>query len=389
MNKMTEDKPIRVLQVLGMMDHGGAEVMAMNYYRGMDKSKVQFDFLLHFEEAGVFDEEIRAMGGNIYIMPRILPANYFKYKKALKHFFATHKDYDIVHSHINAYGTFVIQAAKKAGILIRISHSHTSITPWYKKIFEKNINLVSTVKEIVQNLLRPSLVRNATVHLACGEKAGKWMYGSKSKNFIVINNAIDAKRFRWDATKRIAKKKELGLEGIELVGHVGNFNEAKNHKFIVQCFASMLQTTPNLKLLLVGGGGLFEEIQEEVQQLGIDNKVLFLGSRNDVDELLQAFDLMLFPSIYEGLPLTLVEAQAAGLPVLASANITTEIAITDILRFLPLADGTEAWATAARKQMQLERKDTLKAIQQSGYDLEANAKMLQNLYLEKIKECAE
>jgi len=378
-----EARPIRILHVLTIMNRGGAETMVMNYYRNINRELVQFDFLLHRKETGAFDNEILSLGGKIYRMPSISPKNYFKYQKELEQFFDEHPEYQVVHSHLNALSSIIFKVAMKKGIKTRIAHSHLAVEPFvFLKVFKPNTDIKATIKDSTQSLIRRRVRHLATHYFACGEKAGDWLFGKSNRDKVkIINNAVNAKDFLYNPEIRKKVQNELGLEGRKIIGHVGRFNEQKNHFLLIDIFHSLLQKNPNCTLLLVGDGNLRSKIQNKVKQLGITKEVVFLGLREDIPELLQAFDLFLFPSLYEGLPVTLIEAQASGLKIVASDTITNEVDLTGLITFCGLTDPIDHWAEEVDKNLTYERKNMLNSIVQGQYDIVENARNLQEFYL--------
>lgn len=378
------EKPIRVLQVLTIMNRGGAETMIMNYYRAIDKNKVQFDFLLHRKDKGSFDEEIKALGGNIYYMPAISPKNYFSYKKKLTLFFNNHK-YNVVHSHLNALSSIILSVAKKHKIPVRIAHSHLAVEPFIlKKVFKKNTDIKATIKDTVQSLIRRQVKKYATDYFACGVKAGNWLFGKENRSKVtVINNAIDAEKFSYNENFSKKIKTKLNLYDKKIIGHVGRFNEQKNHFYLIDIFHEVVKKDKNVVLVLVGDGNLKNKIEEKTRILNIEDNVFFLGIRTDIQELLQAFDLFLFPSLYEGLPVTLVEAQAAGLKIIASSTIAKEVAFTNLVTFIELGDSPKKWSETILKTIKYDRKNTFKEIVEGNYDIYENVHKLQSFYLNK------
>lgn len=381
------DQPIRILQVLTIMNRGGAEAMIMNYYRNMDRTKVQFDFLLHRHEKGAYDDEIKSLGGKIHIMPSINPRNYFAYIAALKQFFKSHTEYQIVHSHLNGLSGIILKQAKKQGVPIRIAHSHTSLFHINLNPFSKErASLGYIFKFMVQNVLRKSVRKNANYYFSCGDKASLWLYGRKNQSKVqIINNAIAAEDFEYDRDLSMRLRKELGIDNNLVIGHVGNFVPEKNHHFLFQVFDEILKKQPISKLILVGGGGLQRQFEELAQQMGITKHIIFMGVRKDVDQLLQAFDVFLFPSTNEGLPVTLIEAQAAGLKILASENISNELDITGNLTFMSLDKTPLEWADRLIHMANYKREGTRQKIVDGNYDIKNNAANLQNFYLTKGK----
>lgn len=380
---MNKTEPIRVLQVLTIMNLGGAETMIMNYYRHIDKTKVQFDFLLHRQERGFFDDEIESLGGKIYRMLPISPKNYFSYKKKLDAFFNTHTEYKIIHSHLNALSSIILGVAKQKKIPLRIAHSHLAVEAnVITKIFRKNTDIKATIKDGIQSLISSRVPKVATHYFACGEKAGQWLFGKANKQQVtIINNAINASLFTYSSLKGEKIKAKLGLSNKKVIGHVGRFNEQKNHFFLINIFNEIYKKDNNTVLALVGAGHLKDKIEKEAQRLNIEKNIRFLGLRDDIPELLQGFDLFLFPSLYEGLPVTLVEAQASGLKIITSSTVTTEVNITGLVHYIDLEKTALDWANLVVSHLNYNRKDTLSAIQKGGYDIFENVKSLQNFYL--------
>lgn len=378
-------EPIRVLQVLTIMNRGGAETMIMNYYRHIDRNKVQFDFLLHRDEKGAFDDEIRQLGGQIYYMPPIAPQNYFKYKDKLKQFFDEHKEYQIVHSHLNALSSIVLGVAKLKGISVRIAHSHIAIEPRvFMKIFKRNTDIKATLKDTLQALIKYKVKKNATHYFACGLKAGEWLFGSENKDQItIINNAIDASLFSFNEVTSKKIKASLGLTGKKVIGHIGRFNEQKNHFFLIKVFEKLVKENNNLHLVLIGCGNLMDNIKVEAKKLGLIEKISFLGVRSDIPDLLQAFDLFLFPSLYEGLPVTLIEAQASGLKIITSTTVSPEVAITPLVSFCSLKENEDFWVKKVIHNLEYTRVDTYNDLVVGNYDIKENANKLQQFYLKK------
>jgi glycosyltransferase involved in cell wall biosynthesis len=383
--------PFRVLQVITIMNRGGAETMIMNYYRAMDRSKIQFDFLVHRTEMGAYDDEIKVLGGNIYHMPALVPKNLQQYISALETFFKGHQEYKIIHSHLNAYSYWVLKVAKKHHVPIRIAHSHTAIEPFHKKLFLKNIDFTTTIKDAVQSIVRYFVPKVATHYFACGRKAAIWLFGQKNLGkVLILNNAIDAKKFSYNKKSAKANKTKLKLNGEYVIGHVGSFGEPKNHAFLLEVFHQMLQENNNMVLVLVGDGYLRPKIEQRARDLNISEKVKFMGVQQDIPGLLQAFDLFLFPSLYEGLPVTLIEAQASGLKIFASDSVTEEVVIVnDLVTFLSLKESATSWSKYILENRKYHREETFEKIVEGRYDIQANAKELEELYLNNVTLCAE
>lgn len=362
---------IRVLQVVTTMDIGGLESFIMNVYRNIDRTKVQFDFLKHRDTDSFFDEEIKKMGGRIYNVPPINPMHHKKYLNALDSFFEMNDEYKIVHSHINTYSMYVLRAAEKSNIPVRVSHSH--IAP-----AKKNIDLKLPFKLYTKN----KLTEFTTHNFACGEEAGKWLY--QNKIFQVVNNAIDTEKFLFNQNKRINIRKKYNLEGNYVIGHIGRFFYQKNHDFIIEIFKRISDKNNNARLLLLGDGALRPDIEKKVEKYGLKEKVIFTGVKSNANEYLQAMDLFLMPSHFEGLPVTLVEAQASGVHSVISDNITDEVKITNLVDSLSLEQSPAFWAEHVNKYSGgYQRRDMSKEIINAGYDVKTTAKWLEEFYLKE------
>lgn len=370
---MTE-QPIRILQITGGMNMGGIENFIMNIYRNIDRNKVQFDFLIHQKEEQIFEEEIKKLGGNVYRISSIKKIGYFKYKKELRKFFEKSR-YKVVHSHYNELSGLILKVAKKCGIKNRIAHSHTSY-PTYKNIFIKIFSKFLILQLKDKNILK----------FACSQKAGEWLYGINNE-FNVINNGINPQEYLFNIKKRNETREKLNLKDNDIViGHVGRFSSEKNHSFLMDIFNELLKINKNYKLLLVGDGNTREEIEKKVQSLKLGDSVRFLGVRKDVKDILQGLDLFILPSIFEGLPVTLVEAQGAGLKCFISDSVTREIDLEcKLTEFISLNKSAQEWAEIIDNNKEYERKNTIEALRKHGYDMTQNAKELENLYIELHK----
>lgn len=370
------DKPIRVLNLFTIMNRGGAETMVMNYYRSIDRSKVQYDFMVHRQERGAYDDEIEALGGRIYRMPPVRPWTAGAYRKEVRKFYQEHPEYRIIHSHMSELGYYDFIEAKKSGVPIRICHAHNR---------PHGVDLKSPIRWYYKKRMLPYI----TDMFMCGEESGEWLYGKKNKNkFIQMNNAIDAEQYSFNPTKRRIMRDKLGLkEGQLALVHVGRFNPQKNHTFLIDIFAEIQKNRPDAHLFLIGddlgsGGAM---IHEKVQKLGLKEKVVFLGVRNDVSDLLQAMDTFVFPSLFEGLSVASVEAQASGLSILISDKIPLECKKTDLVKVVSLSDSPKFWAEKVIETSKVKRRDTISEIKRAGFDIKANANWLEEFYLNASK----
>lgn len=358
---------IRVLQCVNNMHRAGLETMLMNYYRNIDRTRIQFDFLTHRPDRSDYDDEIEALGGKIYYAPRLYPQNYPKYFSYMKKFFQDHPEYEIMHSHIDSMSYLPLLAGKKAGVPIRIAHSHNTAIDFDFKY---------PMKQIFRSMLRGV----ATDFLACGEDAGKFLFHNKS--FQVIPNAITVDAFLFNETLREKKRTEMQLNGRVVVGHVGRISYQKNHEFLLKIFLEILKLEPTAVLLLVGTGENQEKIQQMACDLNIAEHVRFLGNRSDVFELYQAMDVFLLPSRFEGLPVVGVEAQFSGLPCVFSDAVPKEAAFTDQCRFVELKCSAYEWARLVLQCAKQERQAI--SAESSMYNIKNAHTMLENYYMELL-----
>lgn len=367
---MENKEPIRVAQIVGKWLGGGVEAVVMNYYRHIDRSKIQFDFICDEDSTNIPYEEIESLGGKVILIPPYQKV--FKYHKALKKALKE-GNYKIVHSHINTLSVFSLFAAKCAGVPVRIAHSHSTTNKKEKK------------KNLLKQILRPFSKVFATDYMCCSELAGRWLFGNKEYdkgNVYLLNNAIDLDKFKYDEKIRNEKRREFNIDDDTLViGHVGRFVEQKNHRFLIDIFNEVHKEKENSILMLVGQGPLMEEIKEKVKTLGLENSVMFLGQRSDVKDLYQAFDVFCIPSLYEGLPVVGVEAQATGLLCLFSDEMTKETKVLDTTEFLSLNQSVEEWAyTIIEKNKKFKRLNPKKEISDKGFNIDTETQKIFNFY---------
>ena len=357
---------MRVLQIVTTMNHGGLETMLMNYYRHVDREQVQFDFLEHRPEESDYDAEIRAMGGSIYRLP---PLNPFSpgYRRVLNAFFREHAgEYRVVHSQLDCMSAIPLKAAEKAGIPVRIAHAHSSSQD-------------RDIRYPLKLMFKKMIPSEATHLFACSRAAGEWMFGNSP--FEVLPNAIDIGRFAFSEGSRFRFRESMGIGERLAIGHVGRFYYPKNHAFLLEVFREILKINHDAVLMLAGDGPLRPEIEKTAEDYGIKDRMLFLGLREDIPDLLSAMDVFVFPSHYEGLPVTLVEAQSSGLPCLISDKVPAEAALTDYVTSMSLDTPPERWAAKAVELASSRRHSDIDAIRAAGYDIEESAKMLQSFYL--------
>jgi len=374
---------IRVLQVFTIMNRGGAESMIMNYYRQIDREKIQFDFLVHRKEKAAFDDEIKSLGGKIYRMNPINPLLPGSYYKQLRAFLEEHREYTIVHSHLNTFSCFPLKISKEFKIPCRIAHAHIAIDDvTIFSLFSRKESIKETFKKLIKLQLKKKVKKDATHLFSCGEKAGSWLYGNKA-SFTMMNNAIDTRKFAYDASISAEYKKEFQLEDTFVIGHVGRFASQKNHAFLIKVFAAVVEKNPKSALVLVGDGPLRKGIENQASELGIKGKVHFLGVRADIPQLFQMFDVFAFPSFYEGLPVTLIEAQSAGVKTVVSDSITKEVHLTDDIQFISLEKPIDFWAETILKNLSSSKNINTDQIIKGNYDIVSNTKMIEAFYVKQ------
>lgn len=361
-------EPIRIAHVMGKMVGGGLEAVVMNYYRHIDRSRIQFDLLVDADSTIVPCDEVESLGGRVIEVPPY--QDVFNSQRVLTSLFRQ-EGWTIVHSHMNALSVFPLHAAYKAGVPVRIAHSHST----------------SGKGEFIRNAMKAVLKTQAnrypTDRVACSRLAGDWLFG-KGSEYTVVRNAIDLERFAPDGASRQAVREELGVanDGL-LVGHIGRFVEQKNHALLLDIFKEVLESEPDAVLALAGEGPLLNAIRERTRALGIDGSVRFLGQRADSAGLYRAFDALCLPSLYEGLPMVGVECQASGTPILTSDAVTREAAMTSLMEFEPLSSTPEAWA----RHLLAMRGRTFAAGDAEGlsdFDIRHAAQRLQSYYYDLI-----
>lgn len=373
------NQPIRVLNLFTIMNRGGAETMVMNYYRKIDRTKVQFDFMVHRQERGAYDDEIESLGGRIFRMSPITPATLGKYLRELRDFFQSHPEYRILHAHMSELGYFTFKEAEKWGVPVRICHAH-NVPVFLNETFKEK------VKRVPREILAHQIRKLSTDCFACSKEAGFWLFGRK-RQFTVMKNAIDTSRFIYDKNNAQRIRREYDWDDKFVIGHVGRFCPQKNHQFVVDVFNEIQKELPQSVLVLIGDGPLKEQIQYKVESLSLADKVFFLGNRDDVNLFYQAFDIFLFPSLYEGFGNVLLEAQAAGLMSFTSKDVVPlEARVTSLLHYIPLSCTTEEWKNIILGNRLYERKDMSKDILNRGFDITENASWLCDFYLKKYQE---
>lgn len=362
-------EPIRILHMIGSLNIGGSQSMIINLHKAIDKSKVQFDYIIDHPDQLHYAPIIKELGGNIYTLPTFKGYNFREIRNAWRCFFINHPEFKILHSHVRSYASLYLPIAKKFG-LKTIIHSHST---------SNGNGLASVVKRIMQYPLR----YQADHFFACSKEAGEWLFGKKvvdSEKFHILQNAIDVEKYCFNQNTRDEYREKLGLGGKRTFIHVGRFHPAKNHSFLLNLFSEIHKKDSNTILLLVGDGELRPAIEKQIADLNMLDSVILLGNRNDVSNLLQTADCFLFPSVWEGLGMVAVEAQAAGLSCVCSMGIPKSVAIVpNQCQFIPTTN-IQKWVDIVENTQSF-LMDTSKFIKNAGYDIKTTAEQLTSFYL--------
>lgn len=367
-------RPIRILHMIGSLNIGGSQSMIINLHRAIDRSKVQFDYVIDRPDQLYYADIVTELGGKIYTLPTFSGKNFFEIRQAWKEFFKEHPEYKILHSHIRSYASLYLPIAHKTG-LKTIIHSHST---------SNGKGVASIVKRIMQFPLR----YQADHFFACSKEAGMWLFGKNIVNgdkFHILQNAIEVEKYRFNQKTRDEYREKLGLGNKKTFIHVGRFNPAKNHAFLLNLFAEIHKQDDNTVLLLAGDGELRTEIEKQIADLKIQESVILLGGRSDVPNLLQTADCFLFPSVWEGFGMVAVEAQASGIPCICSTGIPKSVAVVpNLCHFIP-TDNIQKWVDFAISAKPL-LADTSEHVQKNGFDIKTTAGKLTDFYLNEWGE---
>ena len=370
-------QPVRILHILGNTQLGGAESRIMDLYRHMDRSVVQFDFVVHSKEEGYFNEEIRKLGGRIFRVPRFRVLNYFSYCRAWKKLLQEHRDADgrsefhMIQGHMTSTAAIYLPIARKCGIETTIAHARSA-------------GVDKGLKGILTRFLRRNLSKKADYLFTCSELAGISVFGKKAVKqgrTRFLPNAIDCQKFAPDPLVREKIRRELGIENCYVIGHVGRFHYAKNHEYLLRVFAELVKRkTRDYVLLLLGEGSGMEDIRILSRELGIEDKVYFLGNKSNVNDYYQAMDYFVYPSRFEGMPGTIVEAQTAGLRCLMSDTICKEVIATDLVTTRSISEDPGLWADEIEQHLQYQRSSRVDEMKELGFDVHGQAVLMTDFY---------
>ncbi len=376
---LTKQRPIRILHVVGGMNRGGIETWLMHVLRNIDRDRFQMDFLVHTEKPCPYDDEVRALGSKI--IPCLDPSKPWLYARNFKRILREYGPYDVIHSHVHHFSGYVLWLAKQVGVTIRIAHSHNDTS-------EVDAH-VSFLRRIYLNLMKATISRYATTGLAASGFAGASLFGqdwSKDPRWRVLYCGVDLTPFQTPVDG-LALRQELGIpKDAFVLGHVGRFEEQKNHLFLLEIAAAVIQKEPLTRLLLIGDGSLRSVIEDKIKQMGLTPYVILAGLRSDVPQLIQSvIDVFLLPSFHEGLPVVGMEAQAAGLPLILSDVITEELdRVKPLIERLSLSQGASEWAKAVLESSSLKslypQAESLTSIENSPFNIAYSVQDITKIY---------
>ena len=364
---MIEKKePVRILHVLGTTNLGGAESRIMDLYCNIDRARVQFDFMVHTQEEGYFDKKIQELGGKVYHMPSFRIWNYREYKRAWGNFFRKHNEFKVVQGHMTSTAAIYLSAAKKSGVPLTIAHARSA-------------GVDKGIKGIATRFLRRHLAEKADRCIACSFEAAQSVFGKKAE-VRIIPNAVRLDDFQFSIEKREQMRKRLGVSDSWVLGHVGRFHYAKNHEYLIHILAELVKKDKNAILLLLGDGENRKNIVKLVEQLGLQEHVVFLGNQRPIADYYQAMDFFVFPSRYEGLPGTVVEAQASGLRCVVSSQVTKEVCCTDLVTFMSIEENPKGWADYILQNRNYLRENAIEEMQKKGFDVKGQIALYNKIY---------
>ena len=370
-------KKIKILMVIGSTNMGGAQMFILNLLRNMDLERYQVDFAVNFKEMeGGICQELRDMGCNIYSLPYFKVHNYFSFKKKWKEFLSVHK-YEIVHGHSSNSASVYLDVAKEMGC-VTIAHSHSAG-------FRGNL-----IHRVLKRFFASRIKKVADYWFACSSIAAEHLYGKdyrNHKNYYDIPNAIIANKYLYDENIATSIRESIGVGKKDfLCGHVGSFTAPKNHFLLLDIFKEVLKKNNNAKLVCCGAGTLLPQIKDRAKQLGIRDNVIFTGIVKNCNDYMMAMDVLIFPSLFEGFPMTIIEAEATGLPIIMSDVITEEVDITDCVYRMSLNDQPALWADNIVRFESKDRKVYNSIVEESKYNMKTGAKYIMSLYDQMIQK---
>lgn len=366
---------IRVLHSVSYMHRAGVETFLMNYYRNIDRSLVQFDFLCNKQLIGDYDEEIRQLGGRIFYRQRNGAMSEAEYASFWKNFIDEHPEIQILHTHNGAKQAFPLEGAQLAGLPIRIAHAHST-------------DFVHDEKYLLRLELISRIPAAANHYFACSQQSGEFFFGPKlwKENGVQVHNAIPCRLFEYNQNARNEIRAKLEIENSFVVGHVGRFMKQKNHIRLLEIFSDLCKIRTDARLLLIGSGELEEEIKSYAISLGLNDRVVFCGEQDEMFKWYQAMDIYVMPSLFEGLTLSGIEAQVSGLPCIFSDAVSKETKVIENVRFVSLNSDNSVWCDNILHFQSTNRESNLQSIRAAGYDIELEAAKLQNIYISLVEQ---
>lgn len=366
---------IRVLHYIGALELGGSQSFVMELYRHINREKIQFDFVIFPNERGPLYDEILSLGGKIYECLKFNGLNSIKFVKWWDEFLKKHDEYNVIHGHVRSVASIYLPVIKK-NKRFSILHCHSSSNG-------------KGIKAVIKYIMQLPIKYQADYYMACSDEAGRWLFGKnvvESRRYRTVPNAIDAKRFLYDENKRVACRRKLGIENSFVIGHVGRFSEVKNHSFLLELLRRMISTRRDLCLLLVGDGPMMESIKQKAIDMNIENNVIFVGANTNTEDYYNAMDCFVFPSLWEGFGMVLVEAQTSGLKCVSSNYVPRVVDIgANLVSFLDIDKNDEKtyilWKNAINEAEGLSRKSYYEEIRNKGYDIKDNVEKMEKFYI--------
>lgn len=367
---------VKVLHYIGSLNIGGAQKLLIELLSKIDRKNVEIDVIVDKKNELYYKSVVEKYGCKIYYLKSINEVDYFNYTKQWNDFFKKHKEYKYIHCHVRSVASIVLKIAKRNG-LITICHSHSTSNG-------------KGIKSIIKKILQKDITKYSDYCFACSIDSAKWLYGkniANSEKCFIFSNAIDSEKYIYNEKTRNKIRKLYNFENKIVIGQVGRIENMKNHLFSLEIIKALKDNgNDNVLFLIIGDGSLREEIIKKIKELNLEDNVILMGNRDDVNDLMQGMDCFLMPSKYEGLPITLIEAQASSLPCIISNNITAGFIIKELIDTVDLKSDISLWCNTIEKSLKLKRINRKKEIVASGFDMESNAKSLEEFYIKNMGE---
>lgn len=362
---------IRVIHYIGTLELGGSQSFVMELYRNIDRTRVQFDFIIFKGWRGALYDEVIALGGRIYESPKYNGVNHIQYVRWWKQFLSAHSEYKVLHGHVRSVALFYLPIAKRHGIFT-IIHSHSAANG-------------GGIRGLIKAVLQLPVRYLADYYLACSEVAGKWLFGNKvvnSTRYRTVTNAINIERFKYSSEVREKIRQEYGIGDCFVIGHVGRCNSVKNHAFLLEVLNEYIKINKKSRMLLIGDGPDKCKIEHKCNELGLSDYVIFTGNRTDTEEFYQAMDVFVFPSKWEGFGIAVIEAQVSGLPCVVSEGVPQSVDMgAELVQRLELGAGAKKWAELIGRIDISNRKCRMEEARKAGYDIRDQVAKMQRFYI--------